>query len=90
MRITSLICAVSLTLATTGAAFAQGAPGGNGSGGNVTGGSTTSSSASEPGNAPGNGKAATGAGGATTDKSGSGTMMKNDGTSKEGGSMQRR
>jgi len=52
MRMTSITLAAAMTLSLAGAAFAQGAPGGNGSGGNVTGGSTTNSSASEPGNVP--------------------------------------
>ena len=53
MRITTITLAAALAVAMVGSAFAQGAPGGNGSGGNVGGGSTTESSASEPGNKPG-------------------------------------
>jgi hypothetical protein len=47
MRLITAAAAASLVLSLSGAAWAQGAPGGNGSGGNVTGGSTTSSSAAD-------------------------------------------
>jgi len=84
MRIATLTLAATLTLSLAGAAFAQGAPGGNGSGGNVTGGSTTGSSASEPGNAPANGNAMKGGSGSM--EKGSGKMMKGDSMEK-GGAM---
>lgn len=90
MRITTLTLAASLALSLSGAAWAQGAPGGNGSGGNVTGGSTTGSSKSEPGNMPANGGAMKGDSG-SMEKGGSmskdGSMEKGESTSKDGGAM---